>query len=396
MYKGYIYKWKNKINGKVYIGQTMNRYGYKERWSQHLYTAKHTDMNNYFYNAIRKYGVESFDRSVLETIECDNKCALKSILDKLEIKYIKEFDSYKNGYNSTLGGDFNVFSSGDEEQVKIAKEKQKETRARNILDDALNDMKIKFVNLNTDRNYLYNKYNISECTRFRKSKQEYETSNFEYLKYYNSRNNDYRRSADFNLELAWSKVYSIDELGIDTVDNHMYSSRSLNYKDVIPNDHRNNIILDIKDDIYDDFELFKSLLLYDLDTDDVQNDLWAIKLDIENIIDNMEFNDKDFVILEMFRKGMKQYDISEHFNCSKQNILISINKIVKNIIKKYNEIYEDSYYYLYKEKGQYKRCSKCGEIKLTVRFDKESKGKDGYKIYCRCCRKVNKIKNKEK
>lgn len=391
MYRGYIYKWENKINDKVYIGQTMNRYGYKERWSQHKYTAMNTDMNNYFYNAIRKYGVKSFDKSVLETIECSNKNELKSILDKLEIKYIKEFDSYNKGYNSTAGGDYNVFSSGNKEQVRIAKEKQRETRARNKLNDALNDMKIRFVNLNINRNYMYDKYNISECTRFRKVKQEYEIYNFEHLKYYNSRNNDCRRSADFNVDLASSKMYSIDELGIDLVDNYMYSARNLNYKNIIPSKYRNNVELNIKNEIYNDFELFKSLLLYDLNTDDVQNDLWAIRLDIENIINNIEFNDKDFVMLEMFRNSTSQIDMSEYFGCSKQNIQINIKKIIKNILKKCNEMYEDNYHYLFVEKGEYKRCYKCNKIKLVQRFNKNSRRKSGYESYCKSCRKIHKI-----
>ena len=55
MYKGYIYKWENKINNKVYIGQTMNRYGYRERWSQHRYQAENSiHNNNKFHNAIRE------------------------------------------------------------------------------------------------------------------------------------------------------------------------------------------------------------------------------------------------------------------------------------------------------------------------------------------------------
>ena len=59
MYKGYIYKWENKINNKVYIGQTMNRYGYRERWSQHRYQAENSiHNNNKFHNAIRKYGIK--------------------------------------------------------------------------------------------------------------------------------------------------------------------------------------------------------------------------------------------------------------------------------------------------------------------------------------------------
>jgi formylmethanofuran dehydrogenase subunit E len=37
--------------------------------------------------------------------------------------------------------------------------------------------------------------------------------------------------------------------------------------------------------------------------------------------------------------------------------------------------------------SKYKQCSKCGEIKLVQRFDKDAKGKDGYKNICKICRK---------
>ena len=98
MYKGYIYKWENKINNKVYIGQTMNRYGYRERWSQHRYQAENNiHKNNKFHNAIRKYGIDNFNKEVLECIEIDNKIEMKKVLDKIEIKYIEKYDSFNNG-----------------------------------------------------------------------------------------------------------------------------------------------------------------------------------------------------------------------------------------------------------------------------------------------------------
>ena len=56
------------------------------------------------------------------------------------------------------------------------------------------------------------------------------------------------------------------------------------------------------------------------------------------------------------------------------------------IIKQYEEDYED-WYYLNIRKGQYKKCSRCGEIKLISQFNKEPKGKDGYKKHCKKCYK---------
>lgn len=96
---GYIYKFTNKINGKVYIGQT---YNLQTRLNSHKSKALNT--KNKFYNAVRKYGWENFELSILSTITVNTKEELSTLLDKLEIEYIKQYNSYKSGYNSTLGG----------------------------------------------------------------------------------------------------------------------------------------------------------------------------------------------------------------------------------------------------------------------------------------------------
>lgn len=94
--KGKIYKITNKINGKVYIGCTI--YSLEKRFYEHMYRCFNTDHKSKLYNSIRKYGKENFKIELIE--ECDLK-----IIYSTEKKYIKEYDSYKNGMNSTLGGE---------------------------------------------------------------------------------------------------------------------------------------------------------------------------------------------------------------------------------------------------------------------------------------------------
>lgn len=96
---GYIYKYENCLNGKIYIGQTTN---INSRIASHKNKSK--TIKNKFYNAVRKYGWESFKFSILTTIEASSIEELTEILDKLEIAYIKKYDSYNSGYNATLGG----------------------------------------------------------------------------------------------------------------------------------------------------------------------------------------------------------------------------------------------------------------------------------------------------
>ena len=86
-----IYKVTNKINGKVYIGQSVD---IGRRWREHM-TAKD---DIYFHKAIQKYGVENFEWEVIE------QCKKKD-LDEREIYWIEYYDSFNKGYNCTRGGD---------------------------------------------------------------------------------------------------------------------------------------------------------------------------------------------------------------------------------------------------------------------------------------------------
>lgn len=92
---GYIYKIYNNINNKVYIGQTTTTL--ENRFKEH----KKAAMNNIscsLYNAMRKYGDNNF---YIQEIE---KCIEFDLNDR-EKYWIEYFDSYKNGYNDTIGGD---------------------------------------------------------------------------------------------------------------------------------------------------------------------------------------------------------------------------------------------------------------------------------------------------
>ena len=96
---GYIYKITNKINQKIYIGQTSRTIAI--RWKSHCYTAfceKSKDYDFPLYRAIRKYGIENF---LVEEID---QAFSQEELDQKEIQYIEEYDSYRKGYNASLGG----------------------------------------------------------------------------------------------------------------------------------------------------------------------------------------------------------------------------------------------------------------------------------------------------
>lgn len=98
MYK--IYAHINKTNNKVYVGQTCR--DPEIRWNKgkgYIYNPK-------FNNAITKYGWDGFDHIILE----DNLTREEASI--AEQKWIKQYDSYKNGYNATTGGEINYTHNG--------------------------------------------------------------------------------------------------------------------------------------------------------------------------------------------------------------------------------------------------------------------------------------------
>ena len=62
---GFIYKITNDVNGKVYIGKTLNTV--VSRWKEHCHDKDRRNMENRpLYRAMNKYGLEHFS---IETIE---------------------------------------------------------------------------------------------------------------------------------------------------------------------------------------------------------------------------------------------------------------------------------------------------------------------------------------
>ena len=94
--RGFIYKITNKLNGHSYIGQTIQNV--KERFYQHCaIKCDKAVLNMAIHKAIQKYGKENFTLEILEEID-------STLLNDREKYWIEYFDTYKNGYNETLGG----------------------------------------------------------------------------------------------------------------------------------------------------------------------------------------------------------------------------------------------------------------------------------------------------
>ena len=95
----YLYRIVNRLNHKVYIGQTVDE---KRRWNAHKSFAKNPEQTGqYIHRSMAKYGIENFIYEVIAT------CRTQEDADETEAQLIKQYDSRnkKYGYNRSPGGD---------------------------------------------------------------------------------------------------------------------------------------------------------------------------------------------------------------------------------------------------------------------------------------------------
>lgn len=117
---------------------------------------------------------------------------------------------------------------------------------------------------------------------------------------------------------------------------------------------------------------------------DLQTDLGCLVVDLDNLIRDAKLSNRDSNILNLYREGLTLEAIGNRYSLSKQMIEHIVNRIINNIIDTYNKQYED-WYYLNVEKGTYKTCKSCDEVKLISNFATDKKMKDGHKNKCKAC-----------
>lgn len=97
-----VYKITNNLDKKSYIGISVN---IEKRWNAHKNPYNWSrEANKILYRAFVKYGIQNFSFTVLE------ECSVEELEEK-EKYYIEMYDTYKNGYNATAGGEDNAGDS---------------------------------------------------------------------------------------------------------------------------------------------------------------------------------------------------------------------------------------------------------------------------------------------
>ncbi len=117
----YIYKITNKINGKLYIGETIQNY--KDRWRQHKNFQSQYYTCPILKQAFIKYGIDNFNFEVIQECSFDERF-------ELEKKYIEKYNSIApyGGYNFLPGGEGGGFlgkTHSDETRKKLSEASRK-------------------------------------------------------------------------------------------------------------------------------------------------------------------------------------------------------------------------------------------------------------------------------
>lgn len=99
----YVYKIINNVNNKIYVGKTYNTI--ERRFQEHNNERFRLESQSRpLYRAMNKYGIENFSISLLE--ETQNP-------EEQERYWIEKLQSFKYGYNATLGGDGSHYADYD-------------------------------------------------------------------------------------------------------------------------------------------------------------------------------------------------------------------------------------------------------------------------------------------
>ena len=122
---------------------------------------------------------------------------------------------------------------------------------------------------------------------------------------------------------------------------------------------------------------------------DLQDDLSCILVDLDNLIERVEFTDRQKEVLELWRKGLGINTIAKELGIKQNTVSKTLERAVESIVKQHEEDYEN-WYYLNIRKGVYKTCNRCKETKLVSFFNKN--GKKGLKPMCKKCENEGKRK----
>ena len=145
-----IYMYKNKINGKGYVGKAED---FLDRKQKHIYSSYNKKDNGYnypFHRAIRKYRIDNFEVKILKENLTEDE------MNYWEDYYIELFDLYANhgkGYNVAKGGTGgNLIKGKTEEEIEEIRQKRSNTW-NNKTEEEMDELRQKQSELKKGKNH---------------------------------------------------------------------------------------------------------------------------------------------------------------------------------------------------------------------------------------------------
>ena len=166
MPKGFIYIHQNKLNNKVYVGQTRN---YDKRCKDHQYSACY-NYNTKFQKAVNKYGWDGFNHLIVFEDECTQ--LELDLLEKFWISHLKA-DGRDTGYNLKPGGNTGPLSEETKEKISKAHKGKKltEEHKRKVSEAGKGKKRSEETKDNISKALIGNKYALgTEWTEERRTK----------------------------------------------------------------------------------------------------------------------------------------------------------------------------------------------------------------------------------
>lgn len=112
-----IYRIINHMNGKIYVGQSLD---VKDRIRRHRYQLRRRSHgNNHLQNSYNIHGPGSFSYEIIYIVEDQTitKEQIIKILNDKEVFFIQKYDSLNVGYNRTSGGENKIFSKDSRKKM---------------------------------------------------------------------------------------------------------------------------------------------------------------------------------------------------------------------------------------------------------------------------------------
>lgn len=213
----------NIMNGKMYIGESIDIY---RRWHEHV-----QDLRDGIHNNIRlqrswnKYGEHNFKFSIIE------ECKEENLTDR-EKYWIKFYDSFKNGYNQTEGGD-GCFGYKHNDEVK---EKMKKIKSEQF-QDVKNREKLSKAHEFESLPIYQIDFNGNIIKRWPSANWAAKMLGFSPARIYEALNHKNRKKTYGGY--IW--VY-VDKYNEDTFDLDWYVKRNWNYRKFYQYDDNNNLV----------------------------------------------------------------------------------------------------------------------------------------------------------